>query len=41
MFMPVGIVIAAIARDIFLGDKLHVGSVLGAFFIMLVFYVMI
>jgi len=38
MFKPVGIVIAAIAGAIFLGDKLHVGSVVGAFFIVLGFY---
>lgn len=38
MFKPVGIVIAGIAGAIFLGDKLHVGSVVGAFFIVLGFY---
>lgn len=41
MFKPVGIVIAAIAGAIFLGDKLHVGSVVGAFFIVLGFYAVI
>lgn len=41
MFKPVGIVIAAIAAAIFLGDELHVGSVVGAFFIVLGFYAVI
>ncbi|GLJ19659.1 hypothetical protein SUGI_0356160 [Cryptomeria japonica] len=41
MFKPIGIVIAAIASAIFLGDKLHIGSVLGAFFIVSGFYAVI
>ncbi|GLJ19641.1 hypothetical protein SUGI_0355710 [Cryptomeria japonica] len=41
MFKPIGIVIAAIASAIFLGEKLHYGSVVGAFFIVSGFYAVI
>ncbi|KAH9776066.1 WAT1-related protein [Citrus sinensis] len=38
MFNPVGIFIAALMSDIFLGDTLHLGSVIGAIIIVTGFY---